>query len=209
MERRPRRPAMLDAQTAERIVGDIDPALRSQAAHATADVIVRRGRDGSDDPELVARLVGLVDVEGLEAVAELWSQSPPRTLPGSLWRLYLIREWVRADPAVVADRFRLGRSHADVAGVIAGVVEPPGPADVSRLADAVLAGVYEGELDVALDRAAAFVRVVATGAAFDADWIAESDDALADRVTRRASALLGTAADLEGAAELWRAGRLD
>lgn len=200
---------MLDAQTAERIVGDIDPALRSQAAHASASVIVSRGRDGSDDPELVARLIGLVDVEGLETIAELWSQSPPRTLPGALWRLYLLREWVRAAPDVVADRFRLGRRRADVAGVIAGVVEPPGPDDVTRLADAVLAGVYEGELDVALDRAAAFVRVVATGAAFDADWIAASDDVLAERVTRRASALLTTAADLEGAAELWRAGRLD
>lgn len=209
MDGRPRRPAMLDAQTAERIVGDIDPALRSQAAHASASVIVSRGRDGSDDPELVARLIGLVDVEGLETIAELWSHSPPRSLPGALWRLYLLREWVRAAPDVVADRFRLGRRRADVAGVIAGVVEPPGPDDVTRLADAVLAGVYEGELDVALDRAAAFVRVVATGAAFDADWIATSDDALADRVTRRASALLTTAADLEGAAELWRAGRLD
>lgn len=200
---------MLDTQTAERIVGDIDPALRSQAAHVSAGVIVRRGRDSSDDPELVARLVGLVDTEGLETIAELWAQSPARTLPGALWRLYLLREWVRAAPEVVADRFRTGRQHAEVAGAIAGVVEPPAPEDVSRLADAVLAGVYEGELDVALDRAAAFVRVVATGAAFDADWIAVSDDALADRVTRRASALLTTATDLESAAELWRAGRLD
>lgn len=209
MDRQPRRPAMLDAQTAERIVGDIDPALRSQAAHTTAGVIVRRGRDGSEDPELVARLVSLVDAEGLEIIAELWSQSPARTLPGALWRLYLLREWVRADPRTVAERFRLGRHRAEVAGAIAGVVEPPGPSDVSRLADAVLAGVYEGDLDVALDRAAAFLRVVATGAAFDADSIAESDDALAERVTRRAGALLGTAADLEGAAELCRAGRLD
>lgn len=207
MDRKPRRPAMLDAQTAERIIGDVDPALRSQAAHTTADVLVRRGRAGAEDPELLARLVSLVDQEGLETIAELWSQSSPTTLPGALWRLYLMREWVRADPRTVADRFRLGRERAEVSGVIAGVVEPPGPDDVARLADAVLAGVYEGDLDVALDRAAAFFRVVATGAALDADVI--TDDDLAELVTRRAGALLRTAEELDGAAELWRAGRLD
>ncbi|HLV05050.1 hypothetical protein [uncultured Georgenia sp.] len=206
-QRKPRRPAMLDDQTAERIVGDVDPALRSQAAHTTAAVLVQRGRAGAEDPELVARLVALVDTEGLDTVAELWSQSPPRTLPGALWRLYLMREWIRRDPSTIADRFALGRQRAEVAGVIAGVVEPPGPTDVARLADAVLAGVYEGDLDVALDRAAAFFRVVATGSALDADWI--DDDDVATRLTRRAGALLRTAEDLEDAAELWRAGRLD
>ena len=30
------------------------------------------------------------------------------TLPGALWRLYVLREWVRRDPATVADRYRLG-----------------------------------------------------------------------------------------------------
>ena len=206
MERKHRRPAMLDEQTAERIVGDVDPALRSQAAHTTADVLVRRGRAGAEDPELLARLISLVDEEGLETIAELWAQSPPGTLPGALWRIYLMREWVRTDPHTVANRFRLGRERADVAGAIAGVVEPPGPKDVARLADAVLAGVYEGHLDVALDRAAAFFRVVATGAALDADVM--EDDDLADRVTRRASALLRTAEELDHAADLWRAGRL-
>ncbi|WP_152188477.1 hypothetical protein [Georgenia satyanarayanai] len=207
MERKHRRPAMLDAQTAERIVGDVDPALRSQAAHTTAAVLVGRGRAGAEDPELVSRLVSLVDTEGLDTIAALWSQSPSTTLPGALWRLYLMREWVRADPARVADRFSLGRHRAEVAGVIAGVVEPPGPSDVAQLADAVLAGVYEGDLDVALDRAAAFIRVVATGSALDADWI--DDDELAGRLTRRASALLRTAEELEHAADMWRVGTLD
>src|SRR5690625_531244 len=143
MERKHRRPAMLDEQTAERMVGDVDPALRSQAAHTTADVLVRRGRAGAEDPELLARLVSLVDEEGLETIAELWAQSPPGTLPGALWRLYLMREWVRTDPQTIAERFTLGRQRAEVAGVIAGVVEPPGPTDLAHLADAVLTGVYE------------------------------------------------------------------
>src|SRR5690606_40466677 len=130
----------------------------------------RFSRDWSSDV-CSSDLVALVDTEGLDTVAELWSQSPPRTLPGALWRLYLMREWIRRDPSTIADRFALGRQRAEVAGVIAGVVEPPGPTDVARLADAVLAGVYEGDLYVALDRAASLFRRVATGPALDADWI--------------------------------------
>ena len=45
-----------------------------------------------------------------------------------------------------------------------------------------------------------------SGAALDADVM--EDDDLADRVTRRASALLRTAEELDNAADLWRAGRL-
>lgn len=209
MQRRPRRPAMLDAQTAERIVGDVDPALRSEAAHTTAAVLVHRGRDGAEDPALVARLVSLVDAEGLDTIAALWSQSPPVTLPGALWRLYLLREWVRRDPRTIAERYHLGVQRAEVPGVIAGVASPPGPDEVLRTADAVLAGVYDGDLDVALDRAASFFRVVATGVALDADWVEGTDDALAVLMTRRAGSLLTTAEELEQAAEMARAGRLD
>ena len=49
----------------------------------------------------------------------------------------------------------------------------PGPADVRAVADAVLSGVYTGDLAVALERAAAFCQVLATGAAFDADHLDE------------------------------------
>jgi len=102
-------------------VGDVDPALRSEAAHTTASAVLHRGRAGAEDPALVARLVALVDEEGLDTIATLWAQSPPDTLPGALWRLYLLREWVRRDPRTVAERFRLGVVRAEVSGVVAGV----------------------------------------------------------------------------------------
>ena len=164
MEPRFRRPAMLDPQEAARIPDDNDPATRSYLAHTTAAALVDRGRESaSSDPQVLARLVAFVDDEGLDAIAELWSHSPARSLPGALWRLYLLREWVRQDPRTIAQRFDLGNQRAEVSGAIAGVAQPPGPDDVRRTADAVLAGVYEGDLDVALDRAAAFMSVVATG----------------------------------------------
>lgn len=207
--RRPRRPARLDQQQAEELPGGIDPAVRSEVAHTTAGAIVRHGRTGADDPELVERLVRLVEAEGLDVVAAMWADSPSGTLPGALWRLYVLREWVRRDPRTVAERYRLGLAAAPVHDVVAGVASPPGPDEVRDVADAVLSGVYTGDFAVALERGAAFCRVLATGAAFDADYLETSDDRAAHRVTRGASSLVRTAEELEEAASLWRADKLD
>lgn len=206
--RRPRRPAMMDPQEADELPGAIDPALRSEIAHTTAAALVHQGR-ATADPDVVARLVALVETEGLDVVAALWSDSAPTTLPGALWRLYVLREWVRRDPATVADRYRQGTAAVPVHDVVAGVADAPGPADVRAVADAVLSGVYTGDLDVALERAGAFCRVLAAGAAFDADRLDDLDPSGATRMTLGASALLRTAEELEHAAVLWRAGRLD
>ena len=199
---------MLDPRDADELPGGIDPALRSELAHTTADAIVRGGR-ASDDPELLARLVNLVDREGLEEVAALWADSPANTLPGALWRLYALREWVRRDPSVIAERYRMGLPAAEVHDVVAGVASPPGPAEVVEGLDAVLSGVYVGDLDVALERGAAFCRVLATGAAFDADYVEGVNADVAGAITRRASSMVRTADELEHAAALWRGGRLD
>ncbi len=204
--RPPRRPAMLDRYAAESLPGDLDPTLRLQVAHTTARALVHGGR-ASDDPQVHDRLVRLVEAEGLDTVAALWADSPPGTLPGALWRLYALREWVRRDPRAVAERYRLGTSRAEVAEAVAGVASPPGPAEVVALVDAVLSGVFTADLAVALERAGAFCRVLVTGAALDADLV--DDAGLAGRMTRGAAGLLRTAEDLEAAAVLWRDGRLD
>lgn len=205
---RPRRPAMLDPRDAEDLPGELDPALRDQVAHTTAQAIVHRARD-AEDPEVVARLVRLVETEGLDVVASLWSDAAPNSLPGALWRLYVLREWVRRDPQTVALRYRLGVDAAPVHEAIAGVPRPPEPADLRELADAVLSGVFAGDLAVALERAASFCRILATGAAFDADAREVADPGAALRMTRGASSLQRTAEELEHAATLWRADRLD
>ncbi len=199
---------MLDPAQAQEIPGGYDPALRNEAAHTTAAALVHQGR-ANTDPDVVARLVSLVEREGLDVVAALWSDSPADSLPGALWRLYVLREWVRRDPATIADRYRLGVAAAPVHDVVAGVADAPGPADVRAVADAVLSGVYTGDLDVALERAAAFCRVLATGAAFDADHLDDLDPSGASRMTRGASSLLRTAEELEHDASLWRADRLE
>lgn len=210
--RQPRRPAMLDPAVAEEIVGDEDPATRSELAHTTARLIVDGGRrDSGADPDLLDRLITLVDSQGLDTIAELWSRSPAGTLPGALWRLYLLREWVRRDPATVSARYREGLTRAEVAGAVAGVAAPNGPQEVVGVVDQVLSGVYVGDLAVALDRAAAFLRVLATGSALHADYEdSEGDGAdFAFEITRRAGGLLNTAEELESAATLHGSGQLD
>lgn len=207
---RPRRPATLSPQQAEAVVGDEDPALRSEIAHETARLLLGEGRARSDDPEVVDRLVRLVETEGLGVLVGLWSRSPAATLPGALWRLYVVGEWVRRDPADVARRYDQGIDHAEVAGAVAGVERPPGPDEVRRMTGEVLSGMFTGDFADQLERTAAFLRVLATGAAVDADEADEAHDPLAAAaMTRRGGGLIATADDLRRAARLWRAGTLE
>ncbi|MCU1432547.1 MAG: hypothetical protein JWP95_1652 [Actinotalea sp.] len=206
--RRPRRPAMLDPRAADELPGDVDPALRSEVAHTTANAIVHRAR-AAEDPLVVERLVRLVEAEGLDTVAGMWADSPSNTLPGALWRLYVLREWVRRDPRTISERYRMGVARAEVHDAVAGVASPPGPSEVSEVVDAVLSGVFAADLAVALERGAAFCRVLATGSALDADFVEDRDTELAGRMTRGASGLVRTAEELEQAAGLWRSGHLD
>lgn len=199
---------MLDPRDAEKLPGALDPALREEVAHTTARAVVHQAR-ASEDPEVVARLVRLVESEGLDVVAALWADAAPATLPGALWRLYVLREWVRRDPQTVTLRYRLGVDAAPVQEAVAGVPRPPSPDDVRALADDVLSGVYAGDLGVALERAAAFCRILATGAAFDADAREVADPGGALRMTRGAADLQRTATELEHTAGMWRAGTLD
>jgi hypothetical protein len=183
------------------LVGDGDPAERIEAAHLTAAALVRRGRE-TRDPDLAARLVAFAEEHGLEEVAFLWARRPADTLPGALWRVYAVRAGIRRDPEGLAHAFDEGRRRAPVYEAVAGVAEPPGPKEVEVLADAILAGAFTGDLAVALERAGAFCRVVATGWAVLADG--EPDHEAAMRLTRRAADLARTGTDLMTAASRWR-----
>lgn len=200
---------MLNPQQAEGIPGGIDPALRVELAHSTAEAVVHRTRSAAPDAELVSRVISLVDDQGLEVVAALWADSPPASLPGALWRLYALRDWVRKDPRGVAERYQLGAGAAEVHDAVAGVASPPEPQEVVRVVDEVLSGVFAGDLAVALERGAAFCQVLATGGAYDADRVEAHDSDLAGRITRGSAALSRTSAELVRCAALWRQDALD
>ena len=148
----------------------------------------------------------LADREGLETLAELWSGAPADSLAGALWRLYLLRSWVYADPQTAAVEFDRGRSHVPVAEVISGVVEPPGPDEVRALVDEVLGGVVVGDFADTLFRAAAFARVAAAGRVHGDPEVTASASSYASDVS--ASRLLTLADQLERAAHLELTGAL-
>ncbi len=206
MAARNRRP-LLRATLGAHLAGEVDPIATTEAARGVAYALVDRAR-GSDDPEVTRRLVRLADDQGLDELAELWADAPAVSLPGALWRLYLLRAWVQRDPVSAARQFEAGQGRVLPREVVAGLADPPGPDGVRDLADAVLTGVFEGDLDVALDRAAAFCWVVAGGRAAQADDLDDADSAAADRVTRGGHALARTADQLAAAARRWRAGTL-
>jgi hypothetical protein len=148
----------------EALVGGTDPALVSEAADRAATLLVRGARD-SADAEVADRLLHLADTEGIETIAEVWSGASADSLAGCLWRLYLLRSWVYADPVGVAAEFEAGLGSAQVARVVAGVAEPPGPEQLKSMVDEVLRGIAGSDFADVLLRAAAFARVVAAGRA--------------------------------------------
>ena len=201
----PRRPAFFTPLSMDSRGGpeSLDPARVTEVAHETAAVIVKTGR-AAHDPQLTSRLVALVDDLGLSTLAELWADRPARSLPGALWRLYALREWICRDPVGASADYGAGIRFADVPHVVAGVAEPPGPTELRELADSILKGVFEGDLAVALERASSFCKVVAAGRAQRANESDATDPLWGSALTRRAASLLTTGDDLEACARLWR-----
>ncbi|EJN83494.1 hypothetical protein HMPREF1129_1555, partial [Actinomyces naeslundii str. Howell 279] len=131
---------------------------------------------------------------------------------------FLVREWIRRDPGLVARRYatlvdlteadeattaRLESALGEARAVLA-------PADLRERLDAVLAGGVEGSVTAIaplLSATAGFLRALAAGS--NPVWIEDDADELADRVTRRDSALLVTADELTDAARRAAAGLLD
>lgn len=104
---RPARPGQLDQMMADNIAGGADPAEINEMCHASAAALLDRVHH-TQDAELVERVLTLVDREGVDVIAELWSHADPDSLPGILWRLYLLRTWMRKNRESIARLWRVG-----------------------------------------------------------------------------------------------------
>jgi hypothetical protein len=197
--RPPRRPAFFSEAALEAHGPAYDPTEQIHVAHETALALVHAGRAASD-PAVTQKLVALVDDIGLSTLAELWSQRPARSLPGALWRLYVLREWVQRAPDDASREYAAGIRFTGPNHAVAGAAEPPGPQEMGRVIDEVMRGVFEGDLAVALERASAFCRVVSAGRA---------DISSGDESAEQAANVLVMAEDLTVCARLWRAGSLE
>ena len=159
---RPSRPGQLDQMMADNIAGGADPAQINEMSHASAAALLDRVHH-TQDAALVERVLTLVDREGVDVIAELWSHAEPDSLPGILWRLYLLRTWMRKNRESIARLWRVGEPVATTASAIAGVDQAPTEEDIAHTADSILADAFTGDFAVALERAAAFTDVVALG----------------------------------------------
>ncbi|WP_278102215.1 DNA-directed RNA polymerase subunit beta [Microbacterium proteolyticum] len=198
------KPVRRPAELFDRLFAADDPAEVSRVAHSTAQALLSRVRA---DPtvDVVERLVAFTDDHGIDDIAELWSRSPARSLPGALWRLYLLQLMIHDDAATAALLFERGRAEmATVDPVVVGAPAPAGPEELVQLIDTILRGLFEGDFAVALERAAAFCRVQATGATHLADDYENTESERATALTTRALRLSTYADDLAAAAALWR-----
>lgn len=193
----------------ESMIGGEDPAQISRVAHETAQALIARVRDSTDDG-VVERLVAFTDDHGIDAVAELWARASPRSLPGALWRIYLLRALIRQDPTGTSFLYQRGVDLLPtIDPVVAGATSPTGPDEITELADEILRGLFQGDFGVALDRAAAFCRISSAGAADVADAAELTDPARGTTLTTRSLRLSVTAMELVDCARSWRNGSLE
>jgi hypothetical protein len=193
----------------EQFQGGDDPAQISRVAHETAQALLSRVWE-NPHPEIIDRLVAYTDQNGIDALAELWSSASPRSLPGALWRIYLLRMLVQQDPEGTSFLYQRGTEvTTTIDPVVAGGQVPTGPNEIRELTDKILRGLFEGDFAVALERAAAFCRVTSAGCTSVADDLDVTNPERSTELTSRALRLHHTAAELAACARLWRAESLD
>lgn len=168
---RPARPSQLSPGLVENLAGGVDPQAISEMSHASAAALLDRVHH-TEDPQVVRRVLTLVDTEGVDIIAQLWSDADPDSLPGVLWRLYMLRTWCAKNKDSIAQLWRLGEPVVTSASAIAGVDLAPSEEDIARIADSILSGAFTGDFAVALERAGAFTTVVAHGLQIQAKRVA-------------------------------------
>ncbi|RUQ98996.1 DNA-directed RNA polymerase subunit beta [Labedella endophytica] len=203
------KPTMFPSAVFEAYQGGIDPAESSRIAHETSHALLSRVR-ADPDVDIVERLVSYTDEHGIDAIADLWSHASARSLPGALWRIYLLRVIIRQDPVSSSFYFERGVAVTrTIDPVVAGAEAPTGPDEITALADQILRGLFDGDFAVALDRAAAFCRVASAGCTSVADDLDLTEPERSSELTRRALRYSTIAAELTSCARLWRSESLD
>lgn len=203
-----RRPVRRPAASFDNLAGSTGAAEKSRIAHATASALIARAR-ADESGESTERLIAFTADHGIDEIAELWSAAPAVSLPGALWRLYLLQLAIHNDPQTVALLYERGRIELATADtVVAGAPAPASPEELVALIDEILRGAFRGDFAIALERAAAFCRVHASGATHVADDYETTEPERASELTTRALRLSSYAKDLTACANAWRAGIL-
>jgi len=181
--------------------GGAGQVVPGELAASTARTVLDAARSGLQD---TPALVELADLVGLDTLGALWRAAEPSSLAGSLWMLYLLRQWCRTNPRHVSEIWSAGVPYASADAVVAGVGMHGDSEDITSFADAILTGAFDGDFAVALERAAAFFRVVAAGRRALVEDEGHGDQAGYDSAERNEQAAVALAV----AARRWRLGEL-
>lgn len=208
MTRAHQRPVLHPSTDFDHIIGSDEPGAHHQLAQETSWAILHRVQRSSN-PETVERVVALAQGDGIDDLAELWSEASEQSLAGMLWRLYLLHRVAQVDASGTAIMFRLGTDAArTIDPVVAGAASPITPDSIVELCDTILRSAFSGDLADALDRAASYCRIMGLGAAALADQRDEFDDEHAAELTTRALRYATFARELHAGATRWRTGTL-
>lgn len=203
MNAKHRRPAQLTPDQVELLEGDTNTEARLELAHATAAALVP-SRNRSFEPADRERVLAVIDAEGIDAVAESWVDAPELSLPGVLWRGYLLREWIRRYPDVVTHRYTAARvAFGEENDKESALVSTP--AMVKMTWDNVFSGEFEGDFTDVVRQSARLTDFLSR---VEPIWIDDDEHPLATEVTRRDTAMARVADDFRRAGEELVAGRL-
>ncbi|WP_124055361.1 hypothetical protein [Arcanobacterium ihumii] len=206
---KPRRPAQLKPEQVELIEGNADTAANSELAHTSAQAIVPLSGHVMADPDVIVRVKTLIVSEGVDVIAEAWANSPQDSLPGILWRGYLLREWIRRFPDVVRERLAAARLFAEESEndeLKTNFELVPSLEDLLEQWNMVFRGDFRGDFEDVLRNSARLTNFLAS---VDPEWIDDDAHPLATVVTRRDTAMTRTSREFVRAGELLLKGNLE
>ena len=202
------KPVRMDTAILDNCIGGSDPALSSQLATDAAWALLHRTRSAKDRAQINASIIEYIKKDGVDDVAELWALAHPHSLAGVLWRIYLLTHTAHERTSLQARLYDEGYAVLSEGAdpLIVGLRAHVTPPQMRDLCTNILRGVFGGDFGLALDRAAAFCRIMQVGAAGLSSHVEGKD----------AKELLGLSVkyftfsgDFTAAARLWRAGELD
>lgn len=198
---KPRRPAILSPEQRESLSGGEDPTAITEIAQLAARALFADSPVYSKYQPAVRELL---KSGGIDQVGELWSNSPANSLPGVLWRLFLIQQWYQRDPQTVQARYAQGQEV-----LTSGKSEIKTNKDLAEI-NLLLTALWTGHLPIPFPQLLVIVHdyLLILAAGVCGEWITDQRDQLADPVTLRPGALKETALELAQAARLASSHRL-
>ncbi len=194
---RPRRPAQLLPEQIDLIADKTDIVYDLELAHLCAQAVVPLANRYEADEQVRMRIVKTITEQGIDVIADAWVDAPDNSLPGILWRGFLLHLWIKRYPQVVQERINVAKAFYAVQGEDLKLVVTP--QELLASWEQVFRGNFSGNFLRILQLSAEFTNFLGRVVP---DWIEDKFDPLATEVTLRDVAMKRTAREFYIASEL-------